>query len=162
MPDAIVLVGLSGSGKSTVAAAVAARRNRPLIDLDVEIETREGAHHSEIIETRGEAAFRDVEAEAVRLACAVDRAVIATGGGAVIDPLNRWALWHAGTVVWLDAPDEVLLTRLAAHAETRPLLAGDAAERLARLRARRYRFYRSADVRFDASAPTYAVVEAVL
>lgn len=162
MPDAIVLVGLSGSGKSTVAAAVAERLGRPLIDLDVEIETREGAHPSEIIESRGEEAFRAVEAEAVRRACAVDGAVIATGGGAVIDPLNRWALWHAGTAVWLDAPDEALLTRLAAHAETRPLLAGDAAERMARLRARRERFYRAADVRVDAAAPTDAVVEAVI
>ncbi len=63
---------------------------------------------------------------AVARACAVDGAVIATGGGAVIDPLNRWALWNAGTVVWLDAPDEVLLERLARHAERRPMLEGDA------------------------------------
>ena len=53
-------------------------------------------------------------------------AVIATGGGAVVDPLNRWRLWEAGTVAWLDAPDEVLLARLAAHDEERPMLDGDA------------------------------------
>jgi shikimate kinase/3-dehydroquinate synthase len=162
VPEAIVLVGLSGSGKSTVAAAVAERTGRPLVDLDQDITDRLGASPARIIETRGEAAFRADEAAAVKLACAVDGAVIATGGGAVVDPLNRWALWRAGVVVWLDAPDEVLLARLAAHAETRPLLAGDAAERLATLRARRERFYRAADVRVDASSAAEAVVQAVV
>lgn len=162
MPEAIVLVGLSGSGKSTVAAAVAERLARPLVDLDQDIADRLGAGPAQLIESRGEAAFRSDEAAAVALACAVEGAVIATGGGAVIDPLNRWALWRAGVVVWLDAPDEVLLARLAAHAETRPLLSGDAAARLATLRARRERFYRAADVRIDASAPAEAVVEAVI
>ena len=162
MSDAIVLVGLSGAGKSSVAAAVAERLGRPLIDLDLDITARQGAPPSEIIETRGEAAFRADEAAAVALACDVDGAVIATGGGAVIDPLNRWALWHAGVVVWLDAPDELLLARLAAHHEARPLLAGDAVARMASQRARRERFYRAADVRLDASAPLGEVVEAVV
>ena len=162
MSDAIVLVGLSGSGKSTVAAAVAERLGRPLVDLDQDIAARLGAHPAHIIETRGEAAFRADEAAAVALACAVDGAVIATGGGAVIDPLSRWALWNAGLVCWLDAPDEVLLERLAGHAEIRPLLGGDAAGRLATQRIRRERFYRAADVRVDASAPTEVVVEAVV
>jgi len=160
--DGIVLVGLSGSGKSTVAAAVAERLGRPLVDLDVDITQRQGAQPAQIIEARGEVAFRADEAAAVALACGVDGAVIATGGGAVIDPLNRWALWAAGVVVWLDAPNELLLSRLAVHDETRPLLSGDAAGRLASQRARRERFYRAADVRVDASAPTDVVVEAVV
>ncbi|MEX1296760.1 MAG: bifunctional shikimate kinase/3-dehydroquinate synthase [Candidatus Limnocylindrales bacterium] len=162
MSDAIVLVGLSGSGKSTVAAAVAKHLGRPLVDLDQDIADRLGAPPAEVIEARGEDAFRADEAAAVALAADVDGAVIATGGGAVIDPLNRWALWNAGTVAWLDAPDEVLLARLAADHETRPLLAGDAAGRLARQRARRERYYRAADVRIDASAPTEAVVASVI
>ena len=94
MSDAIVLVGLSGAGKSSVAATVAERLGRPLIDLDLDITARQGAPPSEIIETRGEAAFRADEAAAVALACDVDGAVIATGGGAVIDPLNRLSLIH--------------------------------------------------------------------
>jgi len=160
--DAIVLVGLSGSGKSAVAAAVAERLHRPLVDLDAEIEAREGAHPGALIETRGEAAFRAVEAVAVERACAIDGAVIATGGGAVVDPLNRWALWHAGTVVWLDAPDDVLISRLAVHHEERPLLAGDATARIAAMRERRARFYRAADVRLDTTGGIGDVVEAIV
>jgi 3-dehydroquinate synthetase len=162
MPDAIVLVGLSGSGKSTIAAAVAERLGRPLVDLDEAIERREGHHPAEVIETRGEAAFRALESAAVKQAVATDGAVIATGGGAVIDPLNRWALWNAGVVAWLDAPDQQLVARLAAHAEARPLLAGDAAGRLAAFRTRRERFYRAADVRIDASRASDEVADAVI
>jgi len=158
MPDAIVLVGLSGSGKSTIAAALAERLGRPLVDLDIEIERRDGAHPASIINARGEAAFRAIEATAVRQACEVEGAVIATGGGAVVDPLNRWALWRAGTVVWLDAPDEVLVGRLAGHDEERPMLAGDPLERMAGLRGARAPFYRAADRRIDTSSGADDVV----
>jgi shikimate kinase/3-dehydroquinate synthase len=161
MPDAIVLVGLSGSGKSSVAAALAARLGRPLIDLDAEIEAQEGAHPGTLIRERGEAWFRARESEAVEQACAVDGAVIATGGGAVVDPLNRWRLWGAGTVAWLDAPDKVLLARLARHAEARPMLDGDPAARLAILRHARTPFYRAADAQVDAEAAPGAVADAV-
>ncbi len=162
MSDAIVLVGLSGSGKSTVAALVAGRLGRPLVDLDREIESREGAHPAELIKSRGEAAFRTIESAAVERACSVEGAVIATGGGAVVDPLNRWALWHAGTVIWLDTPDEVLIGRLEGHAEERPMLAGNTLEQLVALRAARACFYRAADVRVDATGPADAVARRVL
>jgi len=162
VPDAIVLVGLSGSGKSTIAGSVAERLGRPLIDLDAEIERLEGAHPAELIKTRGEAAFRAIESAAVERACTIERAVIACGGGAVIDPLNRWALWNAGIVVWLDAPDDVLVGRLASHHEKRPLLAGDASERIAALRERRARFYRAADVRVDTTNGVAHALEAVI
>ena len=162
MPDAIVLVGLSGSGKSTVAAALAERLGRPLIDLDADIERAEGEPPARLILDRGEAAFRALEAAAVARACGVDGAVIATGGGAVIDPLNRWALWHAGFVAWLDAPDEVLLGRLERHHERRPMLDGNALERMLALRATRARFYRAADMRIDSSGAAGDVTRAVI
>jgi len=162
MPDAIVLVGLSGSGKSTVAAAIAARLSRPLVDLDVEIERREGAHPAELIKTRGEAEFRRLEAAAVARAVAMDGAVIATGGGAVVDPLNRWALWHAGLVAWLDGPDEVLIGRLARDDEARPLLEGNALGRMVAMRGARAAFYRAADVRIDTSRPIERVLDDVI
>ncbi len=162
MSDAIVLVGLSGSGKSTVAALVAARLGRPLVDLDREIESREGAHPAELIKSRGEAAFRTIESAAIERACRVEGAVMATGGGAVVDPLNRWALWHAGTVIWLDAPDATLIGRLEGHAEERPMLAGNTLEQLMALRKARARFYRAADVRLDATGPADAVAQRVV
>ena len=162
MPDAIVLVGLSGNGKSTVAAMVAQRLRRPLIDLDREIESREGAHPAELIKTRGEAAFRAIESAAVERACHLEGAVIATGGGAVVDPLNRWALWQAGIVIWLDAPDEVLIGRVDRHAEERPMLAGNTLAQMVALRAARARFYRAADVRVDATGTADGVARRVI
>ncbi len=161
MPEAIVLVGLSGSGKSTVGERVARRLGRPLIDLDAEIERREGAYPASLIRDRGEARFREIESAAVARACAVEGAVIACGGGAVVDPLNRWALWNAGRVFWLDATDEVLLARLARHAEERPMLDGDAVGRLAALRMARAPFYRAADHHLDATARPEQVADAV-
>jgi shikimate kinase / 3-dehydroquinate synthase len=162
MTDSIVLVGLSGSGKSTIAEPLAKRLGRPLIDVDEAITEHAGADPSAIIHERGEAAFRQIEVEAVARACEVDGAVIATGGGAVIDPLNRWALWHAGTVAWLDAPDEVLLDRLARHYKPRPMLEGNPSAKLAALRKARTPFYRAADVHIDATAPVDHVLETVM
>jgi shikimate kinase/3-dehydroquinate synthase len=162
MPDSIVLVGLSGSGKSTIAEPLARRLGRRLIDVDEAITAHVGKDPSAIIHERGEAAFRELEVEAVAQACEVDGAVIATGGGAVIDPLNRWSLWHAGTVVWLDAPDEVLLERLARHYKPRPMLEGNPSAKLAALRQARTPFYRAADLRVDATTPADEVLESVL
>ncbi len=162
MPDAIVLVGLSGSGKSTLATLVAERLGRPPIDLDREIERQEGEHPAALIKTRGEAAFRAIESAAVARACRIEGAVIATGGGAIIDPLNRWALWQAEIVVWLDGPDEVLIGRLQRHAEQRPMLAGDALGRMVAMRQERERFYRAADVRIDTTRPIDAVRRAIV
>ena len=95
-------------------------------------------------------------------ACEIPGAIIATGAGAVVDPLNRWRLWEAGTVAWLDAPDDVLLARLAAHDEERPMLDGDPAGRLATLRTARTPFYRAADLHVDASAPAESVATTIL
>lgn len=162
MPEAIVLVGLSGSGKSTIARHIAHRLGRPLIDLDAEIEERARAHPARLIREHGEARFRDIESAAILRACEVEDAVIACGGGAVNDPLNRWALWSTGSVVWLDAPDDVLLARLARHAEERPMLDGDAAGRLAALREARAPFYRAADLHQDATAAPDQVADAIM
>ena len=75
--------------------------------------------------------------EAVAEACAAPGAVIATGGGAVLDPLNRWALWHHGTVAWLDVQTDELLRRLAADDVARPTIEPYGAERLATVLADR-------------------------
>lgn len=162
MPDVIALVGLSGSGKSTIGRRVSERLDRPFIDLDDLIEEAAGASPADLITSYGEVHFRELESRALAESCGVRGAVIATGGGAVIDPLNRWALAEAGTVIWLDAPDGQLLARLEGHDVERPMLAGDAANRLAGLRTARAPYYRAADARVDASLPEGAVVDAVV
>jgi shikimate kinase/3-dehydroquinate synthase len=157
MSDLVVLVGLSGSGKSTVGRCLAERLDRPFIDLDELIESRAGRAPAELIEHEGEARFRQLESEAISEAVARSGTVLATGGGAILDPLNRWALWEAGTVAWLDAADELLISRVGGDAVVRPLLGEDAAGSLARLRCEREPFYRAAALRVDASANVESV-----
>ncbi len=157
MSELVVLVGLSGSGKSTVGRCLAQRLGRPFVDLDALIESRTGRQPAELIEREGEPRFRELEAEAIREAVSRPGTILATGGGAVVDPLNRWALWEAGTVAWLDAAGDLLLERVRGDVVVRPLLGGDAAASLARLRREREPFYRAADLRVDASGSVESV-----
>ncbi len=140
----IALVGLSGGGKSTVARLLAARLGWPLHDTDALVEQRTGRRIAEIFAIEGEDAFRDRESAALAAALAEPPAVVATGGGIVLRMANRALLANKALVVWLDAPTEVLLARLRAHDEERPLLSGDdPAARLEALRAARAPLYHS-------------------
>jgi 3-dehydroquinate synthetase/shikimate kinase len=150
MPDGLVLVGLSGSGKSTFGRELARALGRPLLDTDAAVRERTGRTPAEIIRADGEAAFRTFEADVV--ASLPPGAVVATGGGAVEDPVNRWRLWQHGRVVWLDAAAELLAERLRAHDEPRPMLGSDLFGGLAKLAERRAAFYRAADDRVAADA----------
>jgi shikimate kinase len=161
----IALIGLSGTGKSTVGRLLAARLDWPLLDTDVLITQLDGRNIPEIFAEDGEARFRDIETDALRQALAATPAIIATGGGVVLREENR-ALLRAHTfVVWLDAPTEALIARLLAHDEARPLLAGDdPAARLEALRTTRAGLYaETAHVRIETSGLTAeAVCERVL
>jgi shikimate kinase len=137
----IALVGLSGAGKSTVGPRLAGRLGMPLLDTDALVAAAAGMPVAAIFAARGEAAFRDLEAAALAEALAGQPVVLATGGGAVLREASRALLRARAFVVWLDAPDAALLARLRASAEERPLLAGDAAARLAALRAARGPLY---------------------
>jgi shikimate kinase/3-dehydroquinate synthase len=161
MPDAIVLVGLSASGKSSVGKLVAQSLGRPYVDVDAQITTRAGCSPARIIERDGEARFREIEAAEVTRAVAVPGAVIATGGGAVIDPISRWALWDAGTVVWLDAPDGRLASRLRHSDVRRPMVAGDPLAALGRLRAAREPFYAAADLHVESVGTARSVATTI-
>ena len=142
-----MLVGLSGSGKSTIGRLLAERLGRPFVDTDALIVERAGMPIPQLFAERGEPAFRAVEREAVTDAVAGPAAVIATGGGAPVDAENRRLLWDGNLVVWLDAPVEALVRRVGAAGDGRPLLAGGAAERLAALRAAREPVYSQAHLR---------------
>jgi len=117
---------------------------------------------AEYLRTRGEPAFRAVEREALREASTDPTAVLAPGAGALSDPLDRWRLWEHGRAVWLRAPRETLLARLAAAATPRPLLDGAPGARLAELAEARAPFYRAADQEIDASGPPERVAESVV
>lgn len=137
----LALVGLSGAGKSTLARLLAERLGRPWADTDQLIVAQAGRPIPAIFAEEGEPAFRDRESATLAEALAAGPQVLATGGGIVLRPENRALLRDRAFVVWLDAPDAVLLARLRAHDEERPLLADDAAARLAALRAARGLLY---------------------
>jgi 3-dehydroquinate synthetase/shikimate kinase len=163
----IVLVGLPGSGKSVVGKRLAARHGATFLDLDEQIERRDGRPIPTIFAEDGEAAFRTLERHAVAdLGPADDdprvRRVVATGGGAVVDPRNRWALYRGRMSVWLDSRPEVLAQRLRRSVHVRPLVTGrDPIGSIRDLAARRERFYAAADVRIAGVAEVATVVDAV-
>jgi shikimate kinase len=117
----VYLVGMPGSGKSTVGVELAGRLGVPFIDLDVEIERAQGRTITDIFDAEGEPGFRAVEAQALVAASTNDPAVIACGGGVVLEPANRITLRSTGTCVFLDVPLEILEARVQPDAE-RPLI----------------------------------------
>ncbi|GAA4800655.1 shikimate kinase [Streptomyces ziwulingensis] len=135
-----VLVGLPGSGKSTVGRMMADRLGVTFRDTDEDVERRTGRTVARIFADDGEPRFREWERAAVRAALTAHDGVLALGGGAVVDPVTR--SWLAGgPVVHLDAEVREVLGRPGGTVD-RPLLAGDPAARLRRLAARRAPFYR--------------------
>jgi shikimate kinase/3-dehydroquinate synthase len=163
----VVLVGLPGSGKSAVGRRLASRHGATLIDLDQVIEREAGARIPEIFEAEGEAGFRARERAAVTALGSADpdprvRRVIAPGGGAVVDPRNRWALYRGRLPIWLDVRPEVLAQRLRRSPNVRPLVAGgrDPLGTIRDLGAARARFYRAAH-RVNAVSEPGSVLAAV-
>jgi len=124
-----------GTGKTEVGRRLARKLGRTFVDTDSLVEAKAGRSVAAIFAERGEASFRALEREAVAEACALPDAVLATGGGALVDPENRRRLAAAGPIVCLTATPEEILRRVGGG-ESRPLLATCAsdAERLARIR----------------------------
>ena len=123
----LFLIGYRGSGKTTVAAALANELGWPWLDADAELESRAGQSIKQIFAEGGELAFRDLESTIVADLALRDRHVIALGGGAILREQNRLAIQASGKVVWLQASPETLLSRIHADpttAERRPNLTG--------------------------------------
>ena len=136
-----------GAGKSTVGRRLARRLNLPFVDSDVEIEEASGASTAELFERYGEQDFRDGERRLVARLVDGSVRVIATGGGAFIDPRTRQLLNERAITVWLDAPVDVLAERTGRR-NNRPLLRkGNRAETLARLAEQRGPMYSEAHIR---------------
>jgi len=127
----IFLVGLPGSGKSTVGRQLGRRLRIPFIDSDQAIEMRLGCTIRSFFEREGEAAFREIEAQVIETLTLDGPRILATGGGAVLRPENRRSLRERGYVVYLKSQPEELLRRVR-HDAKRPLL--QVADPLQRLR----------------------------
>jgi shikimate kinase len=153
-PRPIALIGLSGSGKSTIARLLGKELGWSYADTDALVEASAGCSIPHIFREQGEEAFRTLEAEALRQALAHDDPlVLATGGGIILRADNRALLQQHARVVWLDAPAAELLARLSRHNEHRPLLAGDMLVRLTELRQARAALYRAtATLHLDTAA----------
>jgi shikimate kinase len=130
----ICLVGMPGSGKSTVGRHVARQLCLPFIDTDHVIEGRIGCSIRDYFETQGEPAFREIEHAVIDEVTQLTGHVIATGGGAVLRDTNRLALRNRATVIYLRSTPEDLVRRLR-HDTHRPLLHQGASDPLRRLRA---------------------------
>jgi shikimate kinase len=142
----VVLVGMMGSGKSSVGRRLATQLDVPFRDSDTEIEAAAGCSISRIFDTHGEGAFRDGERKVIARLLHEPVHVLATGGGAFVDADTRARIKSSAVSVWLKAPLELLLERVARRS-TRPLLKeGDPRQILERLLAERAPFYAQADV----------------
>ena len=145
----IVLVGLMGAGKTKIGRRLAARLNLPFFDSDNEIEAAAGETIEEIFRNRGESVFRDGERRVIARLLAQPVHVLATGGGAFMDPLTRALVVQRGVSVWLRADLDVLVARVARR-NNRPLLQRqDPRTILAELIERRHPIYGEADVVID-------------
>ena len=147
----VVLVGLSGTGKTSVGKRIAAALHRPFIDADEEIEVRAGKSVRQIFGDEGETAFRELEADVMAdLLMAPEPSVVAAGGGAVVSEATRKLLRQPDVfVVWLTATPEFLASRTSKKAH-RPLLDGDPVAALTRLLAERAEWYDEvADATYD-------------
>ena len=159
----LVLVGLMGAGKTSIGRRVAQRLGVPFTDADAEIEAAANMTIAEIFARDGEAAFRAGERRVISRLLDGPVHVLATGGGAFMDPATRARIRECGLSIWLRADIDVLLARVARRRH-RPLLnQGDPREVLERLMAVRHPVYAEADLTVDSLAtPAEAMVERVL
>jgi shikimate kinase len=176
MAPKLILTGFMATGKSTVARLLARRLQWRLIDCDAEISARAGKPIHQIFRDGGEAHFRAMERSMIgeitsdprRCAqCGQRRpVVIATGGGAIVDPQNYTALSECGVIICLCARPEVIARRIASGAKARPMLAPGGTQvkqRIAELMEKRREAYARATFTIDTSERTVEqVVEAIL
>jgi len=152
MPNNIILIGFSFTGKTQVGKRLATRLGWPFLDTDDMVEKRYGKPIDEIFATKGEAFFRELEREALMQACGRTNVVISTGGGAIIDPGNRELMRKSGVVICLEAQPEAIHQRMQESARrnasenVRPLLKTDnPLEAIKNLKEHRQAYYGVAD-----------------
>jgi shikimate kinase/3-dehydroquinate synthase len=150
MKQRLFLIGLTGSGKTTVAPLVAARLGWSWVDLDHEIEARAGETIPELF-AQGVAEFRRLESDVLAEVAARAPLVVATGGGAILEAQNWAVMRSGGAIVALDVAPEVAIARVTARGPFPPLLVGDPVAKWHRLRQDRADLYAQADFSIDAN-----------
>lgn len=162
----VVLVGLMGVGKSTVGRRLASMLGRQFVDADDEIEIASQRSIPEIFAEHGEAYFRDGERRVIARLIEEDAGVIATGGGAFIDPETRALILTRAVAVWINCDIDTLVERTSRRS-TRPLLqTGDPKEILTELLKKRQKFYEQAQLHVQSQESAHsdtarAIIEAI-
>jgi len=159
----LVLVGLMGAGKSCIGRRLAQRLRLPFVDADREIEQAAGCSIPEIFSRHGEQAFRDGERRVILRLLESPPFVLATGGGAFMDPRTRAVIREKAISIWLRADLDLLVRRTGRRGD-RPLLqVDDPRAKLAELMTTRDPIYAEADLTVDSQdGPPDATLERVL
>jgi len=160
----IVLVGMMGVGKSSIGRRLAARLGVPFVDADAEIEKAAGMSIADIFARHGEAYFRSGEARVIARLLDSGPQVLASGGGAVMNPDTRTAIKAKGVSIWLKAEIDVLLRRVAKRKSERPMLhTDDPSETLRQLLIAREPVYAQADLTVQShEGPHDAIVAEIM
>ncbi len=159
----IILVGMMGSGKSSIGRRLAAALDLPFTDADAEIEQAAGMSIDDMFRVHGEPYFREGEERVIRRLLQGGPQVLSTGGGAIMSEQTRSAIAKSGISIWLDAPIDLLLQRVSRR-DNRPLLKTDDPRTvLERLLSERRPYYARADLKFESrDVPHEVAVDEVL
>jgi shikimate kinase len=154
----IVLIGMMGAGKSSVGRRLAGRLGLPFVDADAEIEAAAGMSIPDIFQIHGEPAFRSGEARVIARLLDGGPQVLATGGGAFMNPRTRTAIAARGVSVWLRAEFDVLMRRIKRRHDRPMLKTDDPPATLKRLMDERYPVYAEADVTVESRDVPHALI----
>ena len=158
----LYLVGMMGAGKSAVGRPLASALGYRFLDADQAIVQVAGRSIPDLFASDGEAGFRQLETEVLTGIANWHSLVVATGGGVVLKPEN-WGVMRQGVVIWLDAPDPLILQRLQADPTPRPLMQGpDPAARLRELLNHRRPLYAQADLHISQAGESPEQVAALV
>jgi shikimate kinase len=153
MKTSVALIGFMGTGKTVVGKVLAAKLGREFIELDAMIEKKAGKTIPEIFQQDGEIGFRELEIEVTKEVASKKNAVIACGGGLVLNKINVDRMREECVIIYLTASPRVILERTSGDQDERPLLSvSDRAWQIKELLRFRQPFYeRAADVKIDTS-----------
>jgi shikimate kinase len=154
----LVLIGLMGAGKTTIGRRLASALSLNFVDSDHEIVEAAGCSIADIFEIYGEPIFRDLEQRVLLRLIGSQPCIIATGGGAFMNPAIRAAIKEKALSLWLKADLDILLERVSRR-DTRPLLkTGDKGTILGKLMEERYPIYAEADIVIDSNAGLHETI----